>query len=99
MVAHPRFARVNTLKATVQDVLAQLTAAAATHKQQQQQQQNKPHDAKQRAKHASNAAAAPVVDDLLPNLLVFPAGTDLHDHPLVQQGVLILQVTTAAMLD
>jgi hypothetical protein len=25
-------------------------------------------------------------------VLVFPAGTDLHDHPLVESGVLMLQV-------
>jgi putative methyltransferase len=92
MVPHPRFARVNTLKASMQEVLTQLTAEAATNKQQQQDKQ-----AKQRAKHASSAAAVPVVDELLPDLLVFPAGTDLHDHPLVQQGVLILQVTAAAV--
>jgi len=31
------------------------------------------------------------VDDLLPDVLQFPAGTDLHDHPLVADGRLILQ--------
>lgn len=32
------------------------------------------------------------VDQLLPDLLLFPAGSDLHDHPLVANGSLILQV-------
>lgn len=32
------------------------------------------------------------VDELLPDVLFFPAGSDLHDHPLVTDGSLILQV-------
>lgn len=32
------------------------------------------------------------VDPLLPDLLAFPPGTDLHDHPLVAAGALVLQV-------
>ena len=32
------------------------------------------------------------VDTLLPDVIHFPAGTDLHDHPLVQKSCLILQV-------
>jgi putative methyltransferase len=95
MVPHPRFARVNTLKASMQEALTQLTAEAATKKQQQQQQDKQ---SKQRAKHGSSAAAVPFIDEMLPDLLVFPGGTDLHDHPLVQQGVLILQVTAALVL-
>jgi hypothetical protein len=31
-------------------------------------------------------------DPLIPNLLVFPPRTDLHDHALVKDGRLILQV-------
>jgi putative methyltransferase len=38
------------------------------------------------------------VDDLLPDLLVFPPGTDLHDHPMVAAGELILQVSTTYVL-
>ena len=33
-----------------------------------------------------------VQDELLPDLLVFPPQTDLHSHPLVESGSLILQV-------
>jgi hypothetical protein len=32
-----------------------------------------------------------VVDPHIENLLIFPRGTDLHDHPLVKEGALILQ--------
>lgn len=32
------------------------------------------------------------VDAHLPDVLIFPAGTDLHDHPMVLAGQLILQV-------
>ena len=37
------------------------------------------------------------VDQLLPDLLLFPAGSDLHDHPLVANGSLVLQVRLFAM--
>ena len=33
------------------------------------------------------------VDRHLPDVLAFPQGTDLHDHPLVKDGRLILQVS------
>lgn len=69
-VQHPRHARVNLLKATVQDVLAQLQDSSS----------------------GGGSGYDVHVDDLLPDLLVFLPGTDLHDHPLVEQGVLILQV-------
>lgn len=31
-------------------------------------------------------------DDIIPNLLVMPPGSDLHKHPLVLNGSLLLQV-------
>ena len=31
-------------------------------------------------------------DDLLADVLIFPTGTDLHAHPLVANGSLVLQV-------
>lgn len=34
------------------------------------------------------------IDDLLPDVLHFPSGTDLHDHPLVRSACLILQVVS-----
>ena len=32
------------------------------------------------------------MDPLLPDVLVFPPRADLHDHPLAQNGSLVLQV-------
>ncbi|KAK9806991.1 hypothetical protein WJX72_009771 [[Myrmecia] bisecta] len=37
------------------------------------------------------------VDDLLPDLLVFPPRTDLHAHPLVQNGSWVLQSKASCM--
>ena len=37
------------------------------------------------------------VDDLIPELLVFPPGTALHDHPLVSAGALIMQSKASCM--
>lgn len=36
-------------------------------------------------------------DGLLPDLLCFPPGTDLHDHPLVASGALVLQSKASCM--
>lgn len=97
-VQHPRFARVNTLKASVAEVLnqiqQQLGASAATSGA-----------GRKRSKQCHTEQAAVTepeqqlvhIDDLLPDVLVFPPGTDLHDHPLVQQGVLILQSKASCM--
>lgn len=86
-VQHPRTARVNTLKATVAEVLQQL---------QQQSQQQLKHPQRKGQKHKAGRQHQPQLDvsldGLLPDVLVFPAGTDLHDHPLVRSGILILQV-------
>jgi putative methyltransferase len=40
---------------------------------------------------APSSSAAALRDPLLPELLLFPPGTDLHAHPLVRSGALILQ--------
>ena len=45
-----------------------------------------------RAKLASSSSFRDVKEDAhIPNLLGFPPGTDLHDHPLVLNGALVLQ--------
>ncbi|XP_027354300.1 probable 28S rRNA (cytosine-C(5))-methyltransferase isoform X1 [Abrus precatorius] len=36
-------------------------------------------------------------DDLLPDLLVLPPGTDLHDHPLVKNGSIFMQGKASSM--
>ena len=38
------------------------------------------------------------VDPLLPDVLVFTPKTDLHDHPMVTSGRLILQVSVSRVL-
>ncbi len=37
------------------------------------------------------------VDELLPDVLLFPPGTDLHDHPLVTSSRLVLQARLVAI--
>lgn len=32
-------------------------------------------------------------DDMVPELLVLPPGSDLHDHPLVADGSIFMQVS------
>eukprot|EP00798_Chlamydomonas_sp_ICE-L_P032148 gene32148-16678_t len=82
-VPHPRTARVNTLKnVSVEDVLALL--------------QDPP--AEWEPKYRSNKLGGIVkVDSLLPDVLTFPHGTDIHDHPLVLSGSLILQSKASCM--
>lgn len=38
-----------------------------------------------------NVPLARQIDEVVPSLLVLPAGTDLHDHPMVKDGRLVLQ--------
>ncbi|KAG1662267.1 hypothetical protein FOA52_002156 [Chlamydomonas sp. UWO 241] len=80
---HPRWARVNTLKegGTVDGVLALLAEP--------------PRDKWPQRHWAARTDVR--VDKLLPDLLAFPPGTDLHDHPLVTEGVLILQSKASCM--
>jgi len=64
----PRFARINTLKTTRDEVWKSLEALATKEDK-----------------------GVLTMDEHIPNLVRFPPGTDLHDHPLVKQGKLILQ--------
>ena len=77
----PRTARVNQLKISIEDALDWLRKPPSLHKNQKW----------------TKACAAVTVDEHLPELLVFPAGADLHDHPLVLDGSLILQSKASCM--
>ena len=78
-VLFPRYARVNTLKASTAQVLKELIQ---WNKDQQEKSGNK-----QKTGHDTFVYA----DRHVPDLLVLPPKIGLYDHPLVQSGKLILQ--------
>ncbi|XP_027966034.1 probable 28S rRNA (cytosine-C(5))-methyltransferase isoform X1 [Eumetopias jubatus] len=77
----PRFVRVNTLKTSLDDAVDYFKRQGFSYQG--------------RASSLEDARALRgrcfLLDPLLPELLVFPAQTDLHDHPLYRAGHLILQ--------
>ncbi|CAJ1010064.1 putative 16S rRNA methyltransferase RsmB/F [Leishmania naiffi] len=102
----PRYARVNTLKISVEELVSRLrrssearkrardaedgdgNTAVRSHSQQQDSD-------KRTTRRASLRLHLPLPeftqDPIVPDLLVFPPGTDLHAHPAVRSGQLILQ--------
>ncbi|XP_075420987.1 28S rRNA (cytosine-C(5))-methyltransferase [Tenrec ecaudatus] len=77
----PRFVRVNTLKTCVDDAIDYLKRQGFSY----QGRASSLEDLRAlKGKHF-------LLDPLLPELLVFPPHTDLHEHPLYQAGHLILQ--------
>ncbi|XP_044089542.1 28S rRNA (cytosine-C(5))-methyltransferase isoform X1 [Neovison vison] len=77
----PRFVRVNTLKTSPDDAVDYFKRQGFSYQG--------------RASSLEDLRALKgkcfLLDPLLPELLVFPAQTDLHDHPLYRAGHLILQ--------
>ncbi|XP_036164008.1 28S rRNA (cytosine-C(5))-methyltransferase isoform X2 [Myotis myotis] len=77
----PRFVRVNTLKTCSDDAIDYFKRQGFSYQG--------------RASSLEDLRALKgkcfLLDPLLPELLVFPAQTDLHEHPLYQAGHLILQ--------
>ncbi|XP_076997039.1 28S rRNA (cytosine-C(5))-methyltransferase isoform X2 [Tamandua tetradactyla] len=77
----PRFVRVNTLKTCSDDTIDYFKRQGFSYQG--------------RASSLDDLRALKgksfLLDPLLPELLVFPAQTDLHEHPLYQAGHLILQ--------
>ena len=77
-VVLPRYVRVNTLKTTCENVIETFT--------------------RDRFQLVESKSVAELTtgelmrDEIVPNLLVFPAGTDLHDHDLYKRGDIVLQV-------
>ena len=100
----PRYARVNTVKTTVQHVLDEFDpikrAVAKAERTRLWHAANhggnttskKKVKKKEKKKSTANTKEQqPTVDPHIRNLLRFPPGRDLHDHPLVNSGALILQ--------
>lgn len=75
----PRYVRVNTLKTSVEAVLSHLERDGLTRA---------PAEATATAMWREGAV---LPDPLLPSLLVLPPGTNLHGHPLVERGEVVLQ--------
>lgn len=77
----PRFVRVNILKTCAEDAIDYFKRQGFSYQG--------------RASSLNDIRALKgkcfLLDPLLPELLVFPAQTDLHNHPLYQAGHLILQ--------
>lgn len=77
----PRFVRVNTLKTRPEDAIDYFKRQGFSYQG--------------RASSLEDLRALKgqhfLLDPLLPELLVFPAQTDLHEHPLYRAGHLILQ--------
>ena len=84
--AFPRYARVNTLKISLAEARSQLLSPL-------------PPSLPTSSSTTTSSSFSRVGftadqikdDEHIPNLLLFPPGSDLHDHPLVKSGALILQ--------
>ncbi|GAX77818.1 hypothetical protein CEUSTIGMA_g5261.t1 [Chlamydomonas eustigma] len=79
---HPRWLRVNLLKSSVKKVVALLLNPDPIWPKPY----NKPYK-----------ESDVVLDALLPDVMSLPPGSDLHDHPLVIEGVIILQSKASCM--
>lgn len=101
----PRYARVNTLKIAVDELISRLRRSAEARKRAREEVaeveggedagDGRRHATSQSTKSKSTRPHRPLpdftLDPVVPHLLVFPPGTDLHAHPAVRSGQLILQ--------
>jgi len=92
----PRYARVNTLKASVDDVVAALSASGWRLTAAPVVASRSSSSSSGRVPVISVPAAAPVapcfwLDPHVPSLLVLPPHAELHAHALVANGTIILQ--------
>ncbi|KAG8342135.1 hypothetical protein TRVL_07036 [Trypanosoma vivax] len=98
----PRYARVNTLKLDVESLVERLRRAAGKRGREEGEGADVGTGAAEAEAGATNrcgrsqrknARGLPsfTIDPIVPSLLVFPPGTDLHAHPAVRSGQLVLQ--------
>lgn len=81
----PRYVRVNTLKASLAQVLSKLEADGMTRV--------KKSDSESVSLAAQTLGVNEfITDDIVDNLLVFPPKTSFFEHPLYKDGTLLLQV-------
>ncbi|XP_067024171.1 28S rRNA (cytosine-C(5))-methyltransferase-like isoform X2 [Acropora muricata] len=80
----PRFARVNTIKTSKENVIQQL-------KENGFEQVDVTNIASFLSQSKALQTKEFISDKHIPDLLVFPPGTDLHDHPLYVSGEILLQ--------
>ncbi|CAI5963751.1 unnamed protein product [Closterium sp. NIES-64] len=101
---NPRYARVNTLRTTSDSVLVHFQAGTPQENGGKEGgidagASSKSGDGESGASSSAESAGLRVEgevsvqqDELIPDVLVFPPGTELHRHALVEKGDLILQV-------
>nr|CCC95493.1 unnamed protein product [Trypanosoma congolense IL3000] len=90
----PRYARVNTLKIDVDSLVERLRRSS--EKREREEPVPAFDTEPPRHHHVCHRVAAQglpqfTLDPIVPSLLVFPPGTDLHAHPAVRSGQLVLQ--------
>ncbi|CUG87770.1 Hypothetical protein, putative [Bodo saltans] len=82
----PRYARVNTLKIDTETLVERLRRP----KRARTEEENGGGEPQRRGV-IRGALPAFTIDEHVPDLLVFPSGTDLHNHPSVRGSQVILQ--------
>jgi 25S rRNA (cytosine2278-C5)-methyltransferase len=82
----PRYARVNTLKIDTETLVERLRRPKRARPEDEGKQEQQ-----RRGSVIRGSLPAFTIDEHVPDLLVFPSGTDLHNHPSVRGSQVILQ--------